>query len=90
MRTRRWIRLEPGTRENTLALGVALGAAAGVAVVTFYLTRLFVSREEMLPLGARPAARGRGLGPAEGGAGGVVAPVPGRGRLTSGPEGERG
>jgi hypothetical protein len=47
---RRWLRLEPGRRENGLAAGIALGAAAGVAAVVFYFGRILVSREEMPPL----------------------------------------
>jgi hypothetical protein len=47
---RRWLRLEPGRRENGLAAGVALGAAAGVAAVIFYFGRILLSREEMPPL----------------------------------------
>jgi hypothetical protein len=43
----RWLRREPGRREQAVALGVALGAAVAVAGVAFYLTRLFHSREEI-------------------------------------------
>ena len=41
---------EPGRRENLRAGLVAGGVAAAVAAVSFYLTRLFVSREPLEPL----------------------------------------
>lgn len=50
---RRWIRLEPGRKENALAAGIALGAAAGVAAVLFYFGRILISREELPPLPER-------------------------------------
>jgi hypothetical protein len=49
--TPRWLRLEPGRRENLLAAGVALGAAAGVAAVVFYFGRILISRERVHRLG---------------------------------------
>ena len=45
--TRRWLRLEPGRRENLMATGVALGAAAAVGAVVFYFGRILISREEV-------------------------------------------
>ena len=45
--TRRWLRLEPGRRENMMAAGVALGAAAAVGAVVFYFGRILISREEV-------------------------------------------
>jgi hypothetical protein len=47
----RWLRLEPGRRENLLAAGAALGAAAGVAAVVFYFGRILISRERVYRLG---------------------------------------
>ena len=47
--TRRWLRLEPGRRENMMAAGVALGAAAAVGAVVFYFGRILISREEVTP-----------------------------------------
>ena len=47
---RRWIRNEPSRRDNALAALAAAGVAAGVAAVTFYLARVFLSREEIEPL----------------------------------------
>ena len=43
---RRWLRLEPGKKENMMAAGIALGAAVGVAAVVFYFGRILISREE--------------------------------------------
>lgn len=45
--TRHYRRRRPGTRETIKAAAVAAGAAAGVAAVTFYLTRVFLSREPL-------------------------------------------
>ncbi len=42
-------RRTPGTRENLEAGAVAAGLALGVATVTFYLLRLFLSREPISP-----------------------------------------
>jgi hypothetical protein len=50
--TRRWLRLEPGKRENVMAAGIALGAAAVVGTVLFYFGRILISREEVPPGGA--------------------------------------
>ena len=72
--SRRWIRNEPGKEENTRALAIALGAAAAVALVTFYFARILVSRDEIEPLAV---ARERGAGKASR-------------RGTPGLEGERG
>lgn len=47
---RRWIRNEPERRDELIAAGVALGAAAAVAAVAFYFTRILVAREEVTPL----------------------------------------
>ena len=52
----RWLRREPGPREQAVALGVALGAAVAVAGVAFYLTRLLLAREE-IQRGERAPAR---------------------------------
>jgi hypothetical protein len=52
----RWLRRKPGPREQVVAAGVALGAAVAVAGVAFYLTRLFLSREE-LATGDRTSTR---------------------------------
>lgn len=64
---RRWIRVPPGRRDN---LGAALAAgalAAGVGVLTFYVTRLFLARE---PLDGPPGPS-PGEGGADGGPGGA-------------------
>jgi hypothetical protein len=45
--TRRWLRLEPGRRENLMAAGIALGAAAALGAVVFYFGRILISREEV-------------------------------------------
>ena len=45
--TTRYLKLEPGRRENMLAAGIALGAAAGVAAVVFYFGRILISRERV-------------------------------------------
>lgn len=42
--TRYYSRTSPGPRENLGAGAVALGLAAGVAAVTFYLVRLMLAR----------------------------------------------
>lgn len=42
-------RTTPGTRENVGASLAAVGVAAGVAAVTFYLVRLFLAREPLGP-----------------------------------------
>lgn len=42
-------RKKPGSRENAGAALAALGVAAGVAGVTFYLVRLMLSREALVP-----------------------------------------
>jgi hypothetical protein len=47
--TRRWLRLEPGRRENLTAAGIAFGAAAAVGAVVFYFGRILISREEVTP-----------------------------------------
>ena len=47
---RRWIRVPAGKRERGVALGVSLGLAAGVGLISFYLARLFLAREEIRPL----------------------------------------
>ena len=39
----------PGRGENLTAALVAAGLAAGVAALSFYLTRLFLSREPLGP-----------------------------------------
>jgi hypothetical protein len=60
-----YLRLRPGRRENLLAAGVALGAAAGVAAVVFYFGRILISREKVSRLEEteRPATSGRALEP---------------------------
>jgi hypothetical protein len=47
MTTRRWLRLEPGRKENLEAAGLALGVAAGVAALVFYFGRILMSRERV-------------------------------------------
>jgi len=42
-------RTTPGTRENVGAGLAAVGLAASVAAVTFYLVRLFLAREPLGP-----------------------------------------
>ena len=42
-----WIRVPPGRDENARALLAAGALAAGVGVVTFYLTRLLLARERL-------------------------------------------
>ena len=62
---RRWIRNQPRGSDSASALAVALGAAAGVALVIFYFARLFLAREELEPLevarktGSRPLSASR-------------------------------
>jgi hypothetical protein len=60
-----YLRLRPGRRENLLAAGVALGAAAGVAAVVFYFGRILISREKVSRLEEteRPGTSGRALEP---------------------------
>lgn len=48
-------RKKPGVRENAGAALAALGLAAGVAAVTFYLVRLALSREPLVSPGATKA-----------------------------------
>lgn len=50
-------RTSPGPRENLGAGLAAVGAAAGVAAVTFYLVRLILTREPLSsgPPGSDPA-----------------------------------
>lgn len=48
-------RTTPGARENLGAGMAAFGVAAGVAAVTFYLTRLFLAREPFSPSPPKPA-----------------------------------
>ena len=55
--TNRWLRREPDRREQATAVGIALGVAAVAAGVAFYLTRLFLTREEMAPLDDRAGTR---------------------------------
>ena len=62
--TRRWLRLEPGRRENLMAAGVALGAAAAVGTVVFYFGRILISREEVTA-GRTLQERGEDAAPAE-------------------------
>jgi hypothetical protein len=62
-RRRRWVRTPAGGRENAGAALVAGAVAAGVGVVTFYLTRVLLARE---PLDDPPAVRGDGSAPDEG------------------------
>lgn len=57
-----WIRNEPEPRTSAVAGLLALGAGVAVAGVTFYLTRLLLSRE---PLPLRPGPADRALGPGE-------------------------
>ena len=64
--TPRWLRTRPGARE-TVGAAVAAGVVvAAVGSVTFYLARLFLSREPMDrdPPGEGPAEeQGKGGGP---------------------------
>lgn len=48
-------RLEP--RESLVAGAVSLAVAVGAAAVTFYVTRLLLSRDEMSPGGGEGARR---------------------------------
>jgi hypothetical protein len=63
-------RKKPGARENAGAALAALGLAAGVAAVTFYLVRLTLSRETLASPGVlkalprEPAAPGGDAGDA--------------------------
>lgn len=65
-------RRSPGTRVNLGAGLLALGAATGVAAVTFYLVRLFLAREPLatgVPEGGpeeTPTPPGRRASPREG------------------------
>jgi hypothetical protein len=52
-------RTTPGFRENLGAATVAAGLALGVASVSFYLVRIFLSREPIEPLPRPPAPEGR-------------------------------
>ena len=51
-------RTEPGFGENLRAGLVAGAVAAGVAVVSFYLVRLFISREALEPLSSIVPGKG--------------------------------
>ena len=63
---RRWLRTRPGARE-TVGAAVAAGVVvAAVGSVTFYLARLFLSREAMdrdPPGKGLAGAQGKGGGP---------------------------
>jgi len=65
--TRFYRRRPPERRETTGAALVAAGLALGVAAVSFYLVRTFLSREALEPLtkpgereGGAPAGEGAG------------------------------
>lgn len=45
MMTPRYLRKTPGRKEHVAAAVISGTLAAGVALVTFYFTRLFLSRE---------------------------------------------
>ena len=45
----RWIRHHPSGRENFTALGAGLGVGLVVGGVVFYLARLMLAREPLLP-----------------------------------------
>lgn len=47
--TRYYRRRRPGARETAVSAAVAAALAAGVGAVTFYLVRLFLSRERLGP-----------------------------------------
>ena len=47
--SRYYRRTEPSSRDNLGAGVLAAGLAAGVAAVSFYLTRLFLAREPLDP-----------------------------------------
>lgn len=66
----RWIRVPPGRREEAGAWLAAGLAAAGVGVVTFYLTRLLLSREPLESTGLTEPRRSPSgeIEPDEGGA----------------------
>jgi hypothetical protein len=60
-------RKKPGSRENAGAALAALGVAAGVAGVTFYLVRLMLSRETLSSSAPPrlPSGEARALSPGE-------------------------
>ncbi len=66
--SRFYIRREPGPRETLGAGLVAVGAALGVAAVSFYLTRILLSRDVLQPL---PGEDGDGPGKGSGVVGGA-------------------
>ena len=45
-------------QEEMRAAGISLGAAAGVAAVTLYFTRIFMQRTSLRPAPAAPAPHG--------------------------------
>ena len=45
--TQRWIRVPPDRDDHGRALLVAGAVAAGVGLITFYLTRLLMARDEL-------------------------------------------
>jgi hypothetical protein len=63
---RLYLRTTPGPRETVAAALVATGAALGVAAISFYLTRILLSREILEPI------RGGRRGPKEEGEGGIA------------------
>lgn len=62
--SRFYLRRTPGPRETVGAALVATGAALGVAAISFYLTRILLSRDVLEP--PRESERGRNLGPGRG------------------------
>lgn len=60
--TRDWIRNEPSTRDDVLAGLTALGAAAVVGGVTYWLTRLVLAREPVALEPPDPPEGDRGEG----------------------------
>jgi len=67
--TRYHIRRTPGRRETLTAAAVAAAAAAGVGLLTFYLSRLLLSREVLEPPPGRRDIVGAGEGGGSGDAG---------------------
>lgn len=65
---RRWIRVRPDRGENLRAALAAGALAAGVGVVSFYLTRLLLARE---PLQGPPGPSPDGAGEPDGRPGGA-------------------
>lgn len=63
--TRYYRRRRPGVRETAISAAVAATLAAGVGAVTFYLVRLFLSRERLGPAPPLPSSDEDGAGSLE-------------------------